>query len=225
MKSKILIAVVVLLLICVGVMGVLLYKTNNDKKELAINEEVLNSKIVELEESETKLKEKMGIISNTINGSSSATDSTNSTFTDEEIEEAIQEYMTLMGILEGSPEAMLVKMGLIEQNKYTEAGEDNFIKTDVKYEKFETKMFEYITEEFYAQDSALNSKFKDVDGYLAFKNIGATGIGYTVKEITLKGDYSDSSYIAKVENEFGEEEDVEFHIADSNGKCVISYCD
>ena len=218
---------VVVLIVIIAVMGVSIVKLNNDKKELKVSSTELSNKVSELEASENTMREKLGIISNTIGDSDSSTDSAHNTFSDEEIKKAIQNYLSLMGVLEGSPEEMLVEIGLIEQNKYmyTQAGDDNFIKTDVKYEVFKNRMLEYMTEEFFNQNEALKLKFKNQDGYLAFKRVGATGIGYTVKEITIKGDYSDSSYIAKVENEFGEEENVEFHIADSKGKCVISYCD
>ena len=218
---------VVLLIIIIAVMGVSIVKLNNDKKELKASSTELSNKVSKLEASENTMKEKLGIISNTISDTSSNTDTANNSFSDEEIKKAIQYYLSLMGVLEGSPEEMLVEIGLIDQNKYayTQAGSDNFIKTDVRYEVFKNRMLECITEEFFNQNEALKLKFKNQDGYLAFKHVGATGIGYTVKEITIKGDSSDSSYIAKVENEFGEEENVEFHIADSNGKCVISYCD
>ena len=218
---------VVVLIVIIAVMGVSIVKLNNDKKELKVSSSELSNKVSELEASENTMKEKLGIISNTIGDSDSSTDSAHNTLSDEEIKKAIQYYLSLMGVLEGSPEEMLVEIGLIEQNKYmyTQAGDDNFIKTDVKYEVFKNRMLEYMTEEFFNQNEALKLKFKNQDGYLAFKHVGATGIGYTVKEVTIKGDYSDSSYIAKVENEFGEEKNVEFHIADSKGKCVISYCD
>lgn len=228
-EGKITIAslLVVLLIIIIAVMGVSIVKLNNDKKELKASSTELSNKVSKLEASENTMKEKLGIISNTISDTSSNTDTANNSFSDEEIKKAIQYYLSLMGVLEGSPEEMLVEIGLIAQNKYayTQAGSDNFIKTDVRYEVFKNRMLECITEEFFNQNEALKLKFKNQDGYLAFKHVGATGIGYTVKEITIKGDSSDSSYIAKVENEFGEEENVEFHIADSNGKCVISYCD
>lgn len=228
-EGKITIAslLVVLLIIIIAVMGVSIVKLNNDKKELKASSTELSNKVSKLEASENTMKEKLGIISNTISDTSSNTDTANNSFSDEEIKKAIQYYLSLMGVLEGSPEEMLVEIGLIDQNKYayTQAGSDNYIKTDVRYEVFKNRMLEYITEEFFNQNEALKLKFKNQDGYLAFKHVGATGIGYTVKEITIKGDSSDSSYIAKVENEFGEEENVEFHIADSNGKCVISYCD
>lgn len=52
---------------------------------------------------------------------------------------------------------------------------------------------------------------------------------FEVKDITIKGDYSPLAYIAKVyEIHFDDSKDlnnIEFHIENNNGKCVISYCD
>ena len=54
-------------------------------------------------------------------------------------------------------------------------------------------------------------------------------MNFEVESVNLKGDYSNLNYIANVYNvhidESKELEHVEFHIADYNGKCVISYCD
>lgn len=70
---------------------------------------------------------------------------------------------------------------------------------------------------------------KKKNGILYYFDGGATGMEFEVKDITIKGDYSPLAYIAKVyEIHFDDSKDlnnIEFHIENNNGKCVISYCD
>lgn len=58
---------------------------------------------------------------------------------------------------------------------------------------------------------------------------GATIMQFEVKNISIKGDYLSQAYIAQVYNihlnNSKELNNVEFHITNNNGKCVISYCD
>ena len=52
---------------------------------------------------------------------------------------------------------------------------------------------------------------------------------FEVESIAVKGDYSDFSYIANVYNIHldgsKDLENIEFHVTNYNGKCVITYCD
>ena len=84
-----------------------------------------------------------------------------------------------------------------------------------------------MTEEWF--ENNFTKHYKNVDGYLYFEDVGASGIKTKVESVNLKGDYSDLNYIANVYeinfDESREQGKIEFHIENYNGKCVISYCD
>ena len=74
-----------------------------------------------------------------------------------------------------------------------------------------------------------NKLFKNIDGILYYNDVGLTGTEYVIEKVEIKGDYSDKSYIAtgysKNIDDSKNEEVIEFHIENNNGKCIISYCD
>lgn len=120
-----------------------------------------------------------------------------------------------------------MNLGLTNSGANTEKANNNYIKTNIKYSEYKSKMLNYMTEKWFEDNFTKN--FKSVDGYLYYLDGGATGMTFEVKSITLKGDYSNLNYIANVNNihidESREQENIEFHIENYNGKCVISYCD
>ena len=156
---------------------------------------------------------------------------TSKTFTIEEIKKCIQNYLDLVGRNEGSSEGLLVYLNLTTYQEEKEHTDDNYAKTSIQYSDFKNKMLNYMTEEWFEENfmKTFTERYKDVDGYLWYLDVGASGIEWEVESVTLKGDYSDNSYIAKAYNvhfdDTKELENIEFHIANSNGKCVISYCD
>lgn len=245
-KIKLSTLLLVLSIIIIIVMAFFIYNLNNDKK-IANNEVVkLNTQISELETTIDNLQDKISNIPDTItksnntneakNYSSSETTTSNDSqekindnkvFSNDEIQDAIQNYLDLVGAREGSPEGLLVKLGLTKFGENTERADNNYIKTNIKYSDYENKMLNYMTKQWF--ENNFTNFFKDVNGYLYFFDGGATGLEYKVKSITLKGDYSDLNYIASVDNihidDSIENLNIEFHIENNNGKCVISYCD
>ncbi len=211
-------------------------KTNANKEV-----ESLEKNAVEMQNTIDNLQDKINTISNTINSNTSEennntqvndnnTASSNEVkFSDDEIKKSLQNYLDLVGTREGSPIGLLVKLGLCNYSDYENANrtDDNYIKTNIKYSSYKEKMLEYVTEEWF------NTKFKDgykeKNGILYYFDGGATGMEFEVKDIALKGDYSEQAYIAQVYDihldETKELNNVEFHIANNKGKCVISYCD
>lgn len=189
-----------------------------------------------LEESLNRLEEKVDSISVISNSNTNAELNSSTSndnldldviFSNDEIKTAIQNYLDLIGAAAGSPENLLVKLGLTSFNQYTDRTDDNYIKTNIKYSDYKNKMLNYMTEQWF--ENNFTNYHKNVNGSLYFFDGGATGMNFDVESVSLKGDYSDSSYIANVYNihmdDSKELEHIEFHIENYNGKCVISYCD
>ena len=188
----------------------------HDEEKLALQEQINN------------LQGTLNIISTTVNNTTqnTVTETNNATnFSNDEIKNALQNYLDLVGALQGSPEALLVKLGFTNyQEGQGDANNNYYAKTNIKYSEFKTKMLNYVTEQLFEKEFIYN--FKNVDGYLYFRDVGASGMEFEVKSITRQGN---NSYIANVDNiHFDgsrEQETMEFHIDNYNGKCVISYCD
>ena len=228
----------ILAIIVIIIMGYFIYKLNNDK-ELANNKVIqLNNQVSGLENTVNNLQGTISDISNTIikandsvetnlNSNTQTNTSVSKTFSNDEIKNAIQNYLDLSGALAGSPEGLLVKLGLTNFGANTEKSDNNYIKTNIKYSEYKTKMLNHMTEQWF--ENNFTQLFKNVNGYLYYFDGGATGMTFEVKSITIKGDYSDLSYIANIDNihidDSREQENIEFHIENYNGKCVISYCD
>ena len=236
-KISLSIFLLILSIIVIIVMAYFIYKLNNDK-QLANNKVTeLNKQVSGLESTANNLQGTISDISNTINNSTETKADSNSntqinesgkkTFSNDEIKNAIQNYLELVGAREGSPEGLLVKLGLTNFGTNTEKADNNYIKTNIKYADYKTKMLNYVTEQWF--ENNFTKSFKNVNGYLYYFDGGATGLEYEVKSITIKGDYSDLNYIANVDNihldDSREQLNIEFHIENNNGKCVISYCD
>lgn len=207
----------------------------NANKEIA----TLETNAVEMQKTINNLQEKIDTISNTINSNisgeinnSQANNTTNNKeikFSNDEIKKSLQNYLDLVGTREGSPIGMLVKLGLCNYSDYDNANktDDNYVKTNIKYSTYKEKMLEFVTEDWF--NTRFKNGYKEQGGMLYYFDGGATGMEFEVKDITIKGDYSAQAYIAQVYDIHldGSKElnNVEFHIANNNGKCVISYCD
>ena len=205
MNKKVIIGIVVIVLLAGGI--------------------ILGRNIIKPKENDVIVTEKENEANNEINPSSENGEKTEEK--DEEIKNAIQNYLDLVGAREGSPEGLLVKLGLTNFGANTEKADDNYIKTNIKYSDYKAKMLNYMTEQWF--ENNFTKLFKNVNGYLYYFDGGATGLEYEVKSVTIKGDYSDLNYIANVDNihldDSREQLNIEFHIENNNGKCVISYCD
>ena len=161
---------------------------------------------------------------NSLNNSSN---NTSKKFSNEEIKISLQNYLNLIGAREGSPEDLLVELGLMSSGTYDTRTSDNYIKTSIKYSDYKSKMLNYVTEEWF--NKTFTNYYKEIDGYLYFFDGGASGMKFEVVNVAIKGAYSDSAYIGEVYDiHFDDSKELlnlEFHIENYNGKCVISYCD
>lgn len=184
------------------------------------------------------LENKINTISQTFTSSTKAKDSNVSNsdekieFSNTEIKKAISDYLNIF-VGYGSTDGILCDLGLMKNGEYNNVNvtDDNYKKTNIKYSDFENTIEKYMTKEWFEKINAQreNKLFKNIDGILYYNDVGLTGTEYVIEKVEIKGDYSDKSYIAtgysKNVDDSKNEEVIEFHIENNNGKCVISYCD
>ena len=232
-----------IVIVVIGIMGYVIYKLQSDKQLAGDRTIELSDQVSILENTVKDLQEIVNDTSDTITVSNYVTEtksnssdeeitetedvSTTKTFSEKEIKDAIQNYLDIVGALEGSPIGLLTKLNMGRYTAGRENEGDNYLKTDIKYSEYKAKMLNYMTEEWF--ENNYTELLKNEDGYVSIFDGGATGMVFEVKDITLKGDYSDSSYIADIDivnlDDSREQDNIEFHIENYNGKCVISYCD
>jgi len=226
-KVSILTLIVLIIIVAlVSVGGTYMYM-NSKKENNNNNGEPNASQIAEETIKETKKDDE----DKEEDSNSSSTDNTvkeeQKGFSENEIKNSLQSYLDLIGVREGSPAEMLKKLNLMKEEPNNDPDNDNYKKTNIKWSDFKVAMENYVTKEWF--ETNCTKWFKEVNGLVYYFDGGATGLEYKVESITLKGDYSDLRYIAKVNNiaidGAKEVENVEFAIENINGKCVISYCD
>lgn len=185
------------------------------------------------------LENKINTISQTFTSSTNAKKDSNVSNSDEKIEfsnteikKAISDYLNIF-VGYGSTDGILCDLGLMKNGEYNNVNvtDDNYKKTNIKYSDFENTIEKYMTKEWFEKINAQreNKLFKNIDGILYYNDVGLTGTEYVIEKVEIKGDYSDKSYIAtgysKNIDDSKNEEVIEFHIENNNGKCIISYCD
>ena len=217
--AALLIIVLILLLVCAGAYGYMYITKLEDRIN---NLEQANNKTAVIEDTQ----------SNNSTSSGQTENNTTTTFTNEEIKTAIQNYLHLEAARSGSRDGLLVYLGLMQYNSPVEHLDNNYEKTNIRFTDFRNKMLNYMTEEWLEKQFIKpggREVFKDVDGYVCYEFGGASGLSIEVESIELKGEYSNSEYIAKTYvTEISDNKtlvNIEFHIDNVNNKCVISYCD
>lgn len=152
-------------------------------------------------------------------------------FSEEEVRAVLQEYLRLKGALEGSPEGMLVELGLWSFDREAELLPNNYRKTDIPYAEYREKMLQIMTEDWlegsfqYDGKGLGDSVFKEEDGWLCFYEAGATGGAYELGSLTPQ-EGAEGEYLAEVYscNEDGSRElwTAELRVAETEGRCVIA---
>lgn len=154
-------------------------------------------------------------------------------FSEDEIKDVLESYLNIFHGY-GAQEQLLNSLDLMtngEAQKYI-ADDDNYKTTDIPFEEFEKKIKQYTTldnfEKLNKNGKFVNPHFKNVNGFVAYFDGGWTGIEYVVNDVTIKGDYSDTRYVANyytIEGEAtGNEITLEFDIENNGGNCIISNC-
>ena len=146
---------------------------------------------------------------------------------DIKVKEALQNYLDLAGVYEGSPSNLLVKLNLLkaEDINYvdTATDSDGFVKSNIKYSEYKEAMLNYVSESLF--NERFTALYKEKAGYLYYHNGGGTGRKIKVESI---GKYSDGLYNATVYNigVDGDKSDtynIKFNVETYNEKYVISY--
>ena len=198
-NKKLNIGVVIVLLIIVAVIavGATYMITKTEKQNTNSNVVENNSENLDTAKAENTNRT-TDINSNSTNDASiSSTAKTDSNkFSENIIKESIQSYLNIVGKREGSPIGMLQELKLIEEEPEGNPDNDNYKKTNIKWSTFKDTMMNYMTEDWFKSNGTKG--FKEVNGILYYFDGGATSIEYEVESITIKGDYSDTEYIAKV---------------------------
>ena len=180
-------------------MGVCIYMLNNDKneeiqksKELQMQVEGLNRT---LSESQERLNKNSDIVKN-------KNELSKELFSDSEIKECINNYLSLMELFYSDSESMLIEgLGFTQNEIGNESlSSENIRKTKIKYSDFKNKIYTFMTEECF--NSNFNNTFnysdfyKEEDGYLTVKKRGATGASYTLK--SYMSHIKNQEYLLKV---------------------------
>ena len=159
------------------------------------------------------------------------TENVEKTFSELEVKEALQNYLKISGVYQGSPYSVLERMKEItgknvindEYPEPIEDGEISILPTNIKYSEFKEFMLNYMTEELF--NSNFSRGYVDKDGDLYCKTYGATGVMYDVESIE-KENNSETKYKGKVywysEEDYKEKLNIIFEIENNHGKCVIS---
>ena len=192
----------------------------NDAEELKATVTELQGKLDNISDiSSTNEQEKV---------KSQKNNTSSNTFSDTEIKNSIQRYLNLMGLFYGAPESILGNEGLGFEAKdyYLSATEsisktEGFLKTNIHYSKFKDEIYKYMTENCF--NSNYSEYYLNEDGYLCYKNIGATGAQYTLKNYTVNGNKY-NAVVAFSQEEYIRDCEFEFEIVNNNGNVVIDYC-
>ena len=186
----------ILAIIAIIVMGIFIYKLNNDKTAEIQKSTELQSQVNNLNGTVSDLQGKINSISQTIssntsNESNNATNNSNSTenaaanFSEKEIKDVLQMCLNLESAKTNGPGTILDTLGLSKdssyQNSERSAKKTGFMRTSIKFTDFKEAMLKYMTEECYQKQ--WSDLFENEDGYLCYANVGATGVAYKVNSI------------------------------------------
>lgn len=148
-------------------------------------------------------------------------------FTNEEIKTSLLNYQELVAAYLGSTEGFLVKLDLMDFGDYTKVDADNYVKTDIKFEDYKKACLEYVSEDCFKETTFFNKYCKNVDGYLSYYNVGATGYDVVIELVKHKtgNKYIGVLHTVNIDGSKNESYEIEFSVKEYNGKCVIDSCD
>ena len=221
----------ILAIIAIIVMGIFIYKLNNDKTTEIQKSTELRSKVNSLNGTVSDLQGKINNISETINSNNSSessntinnnnsTENTTVKFSEKEIKDVLQMCLNLESAKTNGPGTILETLGLYKDysnsNSEKSAKKTRFMKTSIKFSDFKEAMLKYMTEECYQKQ--WSDLYENEDGYLCYANVGATGVAYKVNSIKKVENGYTANVTASSEGP-DSELTVKFNI-DSN-KCIV----
>ena len=221
----------ILAIIAIIVMGIFIYKLNNDKTAEIQKSTELQSQVNSLNGTVSDLQGKINNISETINSNNSSessntinnnnsTENTTVKFSEKEIKDVLQMCLNLESAKTNGPGTILETLGLYKDysnsNSEKSAKKTGFMKTSIKFSDFKEAMLKYMTEECYQKQ--WSDLYENEDGYLCYANVGATGVAYKVNSIKKVENGYTANVTASSEGP-DSELTVKFNI-DSN-KCIV----
>ena len=186
----------ILAIIAIIVMGIFIYKLNNDKTTEIQKSTELQNQVNSLNGTVSNLQGKINNISETINSNTSTqnTSVTNTSSIDKSaIEASIQKYLNIREILASDTLNVLVELGLKTTNQtaddYKGFSSDKpypnsyFLITDVSYSDFENAVSKYMTMDLFKSqypDYVINK-----EGILCIYSEGGTSGSCKIKECNI----------------------------------------
>lgn len=224
----------ILAIIAIIVMGIFIYKLNNDKTAEVQKSTELQAQVNSLNGTVSDLQNKIDKVSETVNSNTPVENSTtnntsnnNSTsFTDDQVKTALADYLELQA--HAGCDALLENLTEKGKLKY-EPSKDNILNdgtviTTIKFSDYKSAMLNYVSETEFNRNWTNKQYFSEnSNGYLT-KVQGGGGLRvYTIKNISKTNDTSYSAKVSSVveDNEYYEENSCTFTIKSYNGKCVI----
>ena len=225
----------ILAIIVIIVMGVFIYKLNNDKLIEIQKATELQSKVNSLNETVNKLQKKIDKVSETINSNDLDENTTanninnnNSTsFKDEQVETALANYLELKAhagcdiLLENLKEKGKLDYDSSKDNILN----DSMVVTSIKFSDYKNAMLNYVSESAFEKNWTSSLHFKEnSNGYLTKVQGGGGLCVYTVNSITK---IDNSTYSAKTTatlvdlDNSKEDENFTFTVTSYKNNCVI----
>ena len=224
----------ILAIIAIIVMGIFIYKLNNDKTAEVQKSTELQSQVNSLNGTVSDLQEKINKVAETVNSSSSVPDTntnntsnnTTSSFTEEQVKSSLANYLELQA--HAGCDALLENL-TEKGNLNYDSSKDNILNdgtviTTIKFSDYKSAMLNYVSESEFDKNWT-NKQYlsENSNGYLTkFQGGGGLRV-YTIKNISKKNDTIYSAKVSSVvdDNEYYEENSCTFTIKPYNGKCVI----
>ena len=224
----------IIAIITIIVMGIFIYKLNNDKSAEIQKSTELQAQVNSLNGTLSDLQGKIDKVSETVNSDSSTTNSSSNDKV--AIESTIQKYFDIRQILLSDSLNVLVELGLKTEkqssNNYKGFRSDKpyansyFLITDISYLDFEKAISKYMTMDLFRNqypDYVINK-----DGALCIYSDGGTSEKSTVKECKISNTDS-NTYICNVtitrhvdDDGSNNDESHTLTVIEENGNFVVS---
>ena len=219
--------------IIIVIMGIFMFKFYNEKTEEAKKATELQTQVDSLTNTANNLQEKINNISETINSDSQDkntdknTSNNNISFTDEQVKNAISNYLELNGY--AHCDSLLDKLAEVGKISYDpskdDIKDDGNVTTTVKFSDYKKVMLNYVSENEFNKNwtSALSIGEND-SGYITKVQGGGGLVTYTIDGITK---INDTTYSAKTTatlvdgNNEKNTQNYKFTISTYNNRCVI----
>lgn len=231
----------IIAIIAIIVMGVFIYKLNNDKTAEIKKSTELQAQVNSLNGIVSDLQEKIDDISKTINSNNSSKNATvnnsekntitdnngntsNTSFTDEQVKECLANYLELEQTIGDSILDKLTKKGVLNYNSSDNTEENYVITTKIKFSEYKKAMLNYVSESEFEKNWTRHNFDVDNNGYITFGyGLGGGICFYTISNITKT---TDNSYIAKTSYTVEHmppsyEKNFTLTVTSYNEKCVI----